>query len=341
MPDVSRPWAEGANPGRDRLPAHDHSPPGDGGGRRKGGRGEQPMVPDAEFDSYYGLPILKAPVWHSPDIPGYLFLGGLAGASSVLAAGAQMTGRLQLAGRTKLVAAGAIGLSAAALVHDLGRPSRFYNMLRVVKPTSPMSVGSWLLAAYGPAAGVAAGASALRRFHLVGTAATAVASGLGPLVATYTAALLCDTAVPAWHEGYREMPFLFAGSSAAAAGGIGLIAARRAEAAPARRLGVIGAVVETVAGQAMERRLGMVAETYRQGRAGRYMKAGRALTLSGAALALAARRSRVISAAAGLALAAGSASTRFGVFGAGQQSAADPRYTVEPQRRRLRERAAR
>ena len=93
------------------------------------------MVPNATFDSYYGLPILNAPVWHSPDIPGYLFLGGLAGTSSVLAAGAHLTGRAQLAGRTKVVAAGAIGLSAVALVHDLGRPSRFYNMLRVVKPT--------------------------------------------------------------------------------------------------------------------------------------------------------------------------------------------------------------
>ncbi len=67
------------------------------------------MVPDAEFRSYYGLPILNAPVWHSPDIPGYLFLGGLAGASSVLAAGAQLTGRSHLAGRTKLVVAGAVG----------------------------------------------------------------------------------------------------------------------------------------------------------------------------------------------------------------------------------------
>ncbi len=297
------------------------------------------MVPDAHFDSYYGQPILNAPVWHSPDIPGYLFLGGLAGASSVLAAGAQLTGRSQLAGRTKLVAAGAVGLSAVALVHDLGRPSRFYNMLRVLKPTSPMSVGSWLLAAYGPAAGLAAGASALCRFHLLDTAATVAASCLGPAVATYTAALICDTAVPAWHEGYREMAFLFAGSSAAAAGGIALITAPTREAAPARRLAVVGAVIETVAGEAMQRRLGMVAEPYREGGAGRYMKAARALTLSGLVLAVVARHNRVIGASAGLAMAAGSVCTRFGVFEAGRQSAADPRYTVEPQRQRLRERA--
>ncbi|WTI72054.1 polysulfide reductase NrfD [Streptomyces sp. NBC_00728] len=50
----------------------------------------------------------------------------------------------------------AVSLSAAALIHDLGRPGRFANMLRVFKPTSPMSMGSWLLSAYGPAAGAAA-----------------------------------------------------------------------------------------------------------------------------------------------------------------------------------------
>ncbi|MDQ1369415.1 MAG: hypothetical protein QOF20_1768, partial [Acidimicrobiaceae bacterium] len=131
------------------------------------------MVPKAEFTSYYGLPILNAPVWHSPDIPGYLFLGGLAGASSVLAAGAHVTGRRDLAMRSKVVATGAIGLSAAALVHDLGRPSRFYNMLRVLKPSSPMSVGSWLLAVYGPAAAVAGATAVLDRFHHVGAGATA------------------------------------------------------------------------------------------------------------------------------------------------------------------------
>ena len=114
------------------------------------------MVPEAEFASYYGRPVLKAPVWQAPDIPGYLFLGGLAGASSVLAAGAQLSGHRELARAAKVGALGAISLSAAALVHDLGRPARFVNMLRVFKVTSPMSVGSWILSGYGPVAGAAA-----------------------------------------------------------------------------------------------------------------------------------------------------------------------------------------
>ena len=46
-------------------------------------------------------------------------------------------------------------------------------------------------------------------------AATGGAALVGPAMATYTAALICDTAVPAWHEAHREMPYLFAGSAAA------------------------------------------------------------------------------------------------------------------------------
>ena len=119
--------------------------------RRRGA--EQAMVPDAEFTSYYGRPVIKEPVWQAPDVAGYLFFGGLAGASSVLAAAAHLSGHRELARAAKVSALGAISLSAAALIHDLGRPARFTNMLRVFKPSSPMSVGSWLLAGYGPVAG--------------------------------------------------------------------------------------------------------------------------------------------------------------------------------------------
>src|SRR5487761_2138941 len=86
------------------------------GGR--GGRGEQSMVPDAEFSSYYGRPVIKEPVWKNPDVPAYLFLGGLAGASSVLAAGAQLSGYRPLARSAKISALGAISLSAVALIND-------------------------------------------------------------------------------------------------------------------------------------------------------------------------------------------------------------------------------
>ena len=299
------------------------------------------MVPRAEFRSYYGLPVLNRPVWKSRDIAGYFFLGGLSGASAVLAAGAHATGRARLATRTKVVAVGSIALSAVALVHDLGVPSRFYNMLRVAKPTSPMSVGSWTLAAYGPAAAVAAASAVSGRVPRVGAAATAGAAALGPVVATYTAALLSDTAVPAWHDAYRELPRVFAGSRAAAAGGAGLVVAPVAEAAPARRLAVAGVVTEVAAAARMTRRLGMVADPYRSGTGGRFVRAGEATAAAGVALAMLGRRHRLASAAGGIVLMASSALTRFGVFHAGIASADDPRYTIEPQRARLQPRSVR
>ncbi|HTP15630.1 MAG TPA: NrfD/PsrC family molybdoenzyme membrane anchor subunit [Streptosporangiaceae bacterium] len=298
------------------------------------------MVPKASFDSYYGRPVLKEPAWAAPEVPGYLFLGGLAGASSVLAGFAQLSGNRELSRAAKTGAAAAIGLSMLALVDDLGRPARFMNMLRVLKVTSPMSVGSWLLAAYGPAAGAAAASAVTGRLPAGGAAATAGAAALGTGVATYTAALLSDTAVPAWHEGHREMPYVFAGSAATAAGGLGMLAVSPAHAGQAVRFAVLGAATELTAKSVLLRRLGAAAEPYQQGLAGRLMESGEVLTAAGLAGAVLAGRSRAAAAVSGAALMAASALTRFGVFEAGRASARDPKYTVEPQRERLRSGAA-
>ncbi|WP_309506033.1 NrfD/PsrC family molybdoenzyme membrane anchor subunit [Streptomyces pyxinicus] len=300
------------------------------------------MVPDAAFSSYYGRPVLNEPTWRALDIAGYLYLGGLAGASSLLAAGAEATGRPALGRPAKLGAAGAISLSLAALVHDLGRPARFLNMLRVFKPTSPMSVGSWLLAGYAPLTVAAAAADVAGRYRLPGSAATAAAAVLGPAVATYTAVLVADTAVPSWHEGYRELPFVFAGSGATAAAGLALVAAPVGEAGPARRMAVLGAALELGAFQVMKRRMGLAAEPFEQGRAHRLLRVAEVLTSGGAALAaLSGRpRDRRSAAVAGAALLGGSAALRFAVFHAGVASARDPKYTVVPQRERLRARSA-
>jgi len=299
------------------------------------------MVPDAEFSSYYGRPVIKEPVWRSPDVPGYLFLGGLAGASSVLAAGAQLSGYRELARAAKVSALGAISLSAAALVHDLGRPGRFANMLRVFKPSSPMSIGSWLLAGYGPVAGAAAVSEVTGILPKAGTAATLGAGLLGPAIATYTAALICDTAVPAWHAGYREMPYVFAGSAASAAGGLGLLATAPADAEPARNLAVLGAAVELIAKRQLIRRLARpgsaglsLAEPYEAGTTGAILRLAEFLTAGALAGAVLGRRSRAVSALAGASLVAASAMTRFGIFEAGMASARDPKYTIVPQRHR-------
>lgn len=330
--------------------------------RRRGqgrGRGEELMVPDAEFSSYYGKPILNQVVWKW-DIAAYYFLGGLAGGSSLLAAGADLTGapRLRRVGRTASLLS--LAGSTYFLINDLGRPERFYMMLRVARPTSPMSVGTWILAAFGPAAGVAAlggelvpvlarrsggrlgrlsrGPLGFLAQRVLARPAGLGAAALAPALATYTAVLTSDTAVPAWHDVGTELPFVFAGSAAAASGGLGILAAPLAESGAARRLAVGGAVLELAADAVMQRRHPLSAEPHHAGRAGQYAKAAKALTAVGAAGAVLGRRSRLVSVLAGASLLAGSACTRFSVFHAGVQSAADPKYTVVPQRRRLAER---
>ena len=304
------------------------------------------MVPPAEFTSYYGRPVVKASPWEA-DIPAYLFSGGLAAGSSLIAAGADLTGRPGLRRAGRLTALGALGFSMVALVHDLGRPARFLNMLRTVKLTSPMSVGTWLLSLYAPFAGTAAMAemvdmlpgsrlpTPLRLLAATGRPAGLVAGLTAPPVAAYTAVLLSDTATPSWHEAYRELPFVFVGSAAAAAGGMAMLTSPLGEAGPARRMALGGAVAELVMEHRMEQSMGITAEPLHEGRAGRLMKAAKVLTAAGAAGTLLAGRSRAVAVVSGAALLAGSACTRFGVFEAGQASARDPKYTVVPQRERL------
>jgi formate-dependent nitrite reductase membrane component NrfD len=304
------------------------------------------MVPEADFRSYYGMPVVKASPWGA-DIPAYIFFGGLSAGSSLLAAGADVTDRPALRRAGRIAALLSMMATMATLVHDLGKPSRFLNMLRTVKLTSPMSVGSWILSAYGPIAGVAAVAeladalSGGRRRGPLGTLArlgrpAGRAAGLtAPPVAAYTAVLLADTATPSWHEAYRELPFVFVGSAAAAAGGLGMVTAPVHEAGPARRMAIGGAVLELLAERQMEQSMGIAAEPLRQARAGRLMRASKALTAIGAAGSLVAARSRVAGVVSGVALLAGSVCTRFGVFEAGQESTRDPRYTVAPQRERV------
>ena len=321
----------------------------------KGRRGDKnAVVPPAEFTSYYGRPIVKASPWEH-DIPAYLFLGGVAAGSSLLAAGADLTDRPALRRTGRLGAVVGLTLSMAALVRDLGRPERFLNMLRVVKVTSPMSIGTWILTAYGPFAGLAA-ASELRGLlprrirtgvlgRLVGASGTPaglVAAAFAPAVASYTAVLLSDTATPTWHEAHRQLPFVFVGSACAASGGLGMIGAPLTEAGPARRLAVGGALLELAVERRMEQAMGITAEPLHAGHAGQLMRASQVLTIAGAAgAALLGGRSRTAAVVSGAALMAGSACLRFGIFDAGQASARDPRYTVVPQRERLEAKARR
>jgi hypothetical protein len=286
------------------------------------------------FRSYYGRPIIKAPIWE-PAVPWYFFLGGLAGASAALGLGARVAGNERLARNATLAGAAAVSVSPILLTADLGRPERFYNMFRVVKVTSPMSIGTWILGASGTALGIAGGCEAFGILPRVKLAAQTAAGVLGLPLTTYTAALVANTAVPVWHEARRELPFVFAGSAAASAGAAAAVATPPAQAGAARRLAIAGALLELAATKAMEMRLGqLLGEPYRQGAAGRFTKLAKGCTVAGAALVGLGGRRRASSAVGGALLLAGSLFERLAVYRAGSQSAADPKYTVAPQRER-------
>jgi Polysulphide reductase, NrfD len=284
--------------------------------------------------SYYGRPIIKEPVWES-DIPLYFFSGGLAGASDLLALGAQLSGNHRL--RVSAVAAAAAGTAVSPyfLIKDLGRPLRFLNMLRVFKVTSPMSVGTWIFSAESATTGVAAACELLGVMPRLRVTTQFFAGLIGPAQATYTGALVAQSVVPAWHEARRELPILFASSAAASAGGAAAILTPAEDAGPARRLGVIGGIAELAASKLMEKRLGkLVGSVYHEGEAGKSSRVATASTLAGTALMALASRRRAGAAAAGALLLTGSLCERFAVYHAGKQSARDPHHTSIPQKER-------
>ena len=310
--------------------------------RRGGGRpgGEVAMVEEAEFTSYYGRPIIKPPVWKTPDVPLYLFLGGAAGSSSIMAAMADLTDRPALTRNSRYVSGGAALASVVFLIHDLGRPERFLHMLRVIKPTSPLSIGSYILAPFSAAAGATAAVQLLGWFPRLKRFGGVVAALFGGPLATYTGVLFANTAVPSWHAAHKELPFVFGASGMAAGGGLCMALTPLDEAAPARKMGIIGAGIELAALRRVEHSGSIVSEPYRIGRAGVLMRAARACTASGMGLAILGGRTRLGAVVSGTLLAAGSLLTRFGVFEAGMASAKDPKYTVVPQRERLAAREA-
>jgi polysulfide reductase-like protein len=292
-----------------------------------------------ESRSYYGRPIIKEPVW-KPEIPWYFFCGGLAGASAGLAFAARLTGNRRLARTAQLFALAGVSASPPLLIADLGRPMRFYNMFRVFKVTSPMSVGSWILGAAGTSIAAGAGLELLQVFPRLQLLAGAASGTLGMPLATYTGALLADTSVPVWHEARRDLPFVFAASSAASAGAASSIFTASGDSGPARRLAVLGGAAELLATRRMERRLGtFLAEPYHEGQSGAFAKTAKTLTAAGTVTMALLGRRRAGAVAGGALLLGGAVYQRWAVFKAGFASARNPKYTVVPQRRRVEERA--
>ncbi len=227
-------------------------------------------------------------------------------------------------------------------------------MLRTIKLTSPMSVGSWILSFFSAGIGIAA-ASELDRMTgerlplgplrpvlraLEGPAGLEAAVFAPPL-AVYTAVLLTDTATPTWNAAYKDLPFVFASSASLAASGLAMITTPVSEAGPARRLAVIGATCDLIFARFTEYRMDPVTrEPLHHGTPGRLLACSEWLAAAGGLGALLGGHRRGVAALSGLTLLTASAMLRFGFFEAGKESARDPRYTIEPQKRRLAARRA-
>ena len=193
--------------------------------------------------SYYDLPLLKPPVW-TWEVPVYFFVGGAAGAASVIAAAAQLTGNdEQLVQDARWIAFIGATASAPLLISDLGRPERFLNMLRVFKPQSPMSVGVWTLAAFG---GATAGAALLPWKPLKNVSGIAAAA-TGLVMATYTGVLLGVSAIPLWKEHAHFLPVHFGASALGSA--VSLLELRGHETTALNQLALGTSIFESVAEQ--------------------------------------------------------------------------------------------
>lgn len=291
------------------------------------------MRPASGASSPAPRPVIKPPVW-TPEIPVYFYVGGLAGASAGVGLLADLRSERALAHRAWGIALAGAVISPALLISDLGRPARFLHMLRMFKVTSPMSVGSWVLVGFGSATAPAALHSAIG-LGTPGRVAQVAAAALGLPLSAYTAALIANTAVPAWHEARFELPFLFTAGAAASAGAALTALSPVAEAQAPRRLAVGGAVVELAVAQLMKRRLNArgVGGAYRERPVKQLSRAATGLTALGALLVT--RRSRSAAIAGGLLLSAGALAERWTVFKAGSASAARPQDTIGPQRARV------
>ena len=306
----------------------------DGAGSERGARDEEPPVVIG--------PVIHEPVW-TWEIPVYFWLGGIAAGSSFVALACDLAGDEKSARIARLTALGAVTPAPLLLVMDLGRPARFLNMLRIIKPRSPMSLGAWCLVAFST---LAAGSAALdvlgrrRAAKLVGGANAVFGGYLG----SYTGVLLATTAVPLWARSRLFLGPIFVCTGAAtgaAANRLVLIAAGLPEGHPTRdalgRVETGAMTAELLLSVINERRLGELARGLEVGRPGRQFRAAKWLVRSGLALRFARSRTgrpahdiaSVFYLLAGLLF-------RFAWVGAGKLSARDDEVVAKMARGRTR-----
>ncbi len=186
--------------------------------------------PEREGRDYYGIPPIKEHTW-TWEVPVYFWLGGIGAGSHLISTVAQLLGWKDRAffRTTRYTVLATMIFSPILLIMDLGRPERFYNMLRIVKLRSPMSTGSWALTIFGVLSGLIAAAQAARDgllgrdnilVRLVKTfipdrLLSVLALPVGLYVGLYSGILLSATSVPMWARNFLLMgpTFLSSGLS--------------------------------------------------------------------------------------------------------------------------------
>jgi formate-dependent nitrite reductase membrane component NrfD len=306
--------------------------------------------------SYYNRPMIKKPTWKWY-IPLYFFIGGLGGGAALIGGLADLFGGERHRGtvrRARYIALVAALISPILLIVDLGRPKRFHHMLRVFKVSSPLSVGTWILLAFGLVSGAQAARQAaeddfiLRRESLLGRLArllpgqplSLAQSALGLGLGGYTGILLSATAIPLWAAGGVLLgPLFLATAVASGTAALALLAAlrrgtpeddeARAEVEALATISTAAQLSLEIAREAMvpqpiarPLRHGTWATIYRVGAVGGGMLMPLALRLPAQVRGRPVGRAISITAAS-LTL-AGALAERFAIVEAGKQSADDP-----------------
>ena len=200
---------------------------------------------------YYQQPLLKKPQW-TPLIPLYFFVGGASGSLGVIGSLADLLGAdNELARRARTMASAGAVISSVLLIADLGRPSRFLNMLRVFKPQSAMSVGSWVLSGFSASATASTLADILdgqTGAHPISTFLRSVGRTgcvvFGMPFHNYTGVLIGASVIPVWNNRIRSLPREFGMSGLQSAVGL-LELTGETDSASLNAIGLVSAAFET------------------------------------------------------------------------------------------------
>lgn len=159
----------------------------------------------ATIAGYQSRPVTKPPNWHGL-VTLDLLVNNLSSGLFMVAVLAELVAPAvfrPLASVAYPLALAWLLVDLVCLVLDLGDPARFHHMLRVWKPSSPMSLGTWCLTAYAAPLTLVAGLSLVPvEWGLEGARRVIAVVGLVPALAAaaYKGVLFSTTAQRGWGD---------------------------------------------------------------------------------------------------------------------------------------------